>query len=180
MYTVFRILHIYEICGSHSGVSEDPSRLCWRCVVCEWFQTFRTGVLWSIETSGITHQTTQRIIPENTNPQFTASLHVSVSSTEYSSLRSYINILSSDTQSHPGRLELPVTRLWGLNIFTNLEFLALHPAEMRFRCESPTLSPSYIWRVSDSLVWSSCGMLASRGERNKRGEMPDPMLLYPH
>jgi hypothetical protein len=46
--------------------------------LCAWFPTFKTWVLWSIETSGITHQMTQRIIPENLNPQFTASLHINV------------------------------------------------------------------------------------------------------
>jgi hypothetical protein len=31
----------------------------------------------------------------------------------------------------------------------------------------------------DSLVWSGCEMLASRGERDKRGEMADRMSPYP-
>jgi hypothetical protein len=31
-YTVFGLLYICEICRSHSAVSDDSSRLCWRCV----------------------------------------------------------------------------------------------------------------------------------------------------
>jgi hypothetical protein len=49
----------------------------------------------------------------------------------------------------------------------------------KVQMRTPHGSLSYIWRVSDNLVWSSCGMLASRGEWNKRGEMSDPMSLYP-
>jgi hypothetical protein len=33
--------------------------------LCEWFPTFRKWVLRSFETSGTTHQTTRRVIPEN-------------------------------------------------------------------------------------------------------------------
>jgi hypothetical protein len=48
-------------------------------LLCEWFPAFRTWVLRAFGTSETTHQTTQRIIPENRNPQFTASLQVNVS-----------------------------------------------------------------------------------------------------
>jgi hypothetical protein len=154
--TVFRILYICEICGSHSGVSEDPNRLCWCCVVVCMVPDV-SNVVTVVHRNVGSHQTTQRIIPESLNSQFAAS----------------------NTGPHPRGLELPARRLWGPHIFTNLEFLALHPVEIRFRCESPTLGLSYKWRISDNLVRSSCGMLASTGERNNRGEMPDPMSLYP-
>jgi hypothetical protein len=36
--------------------------------LCEWFPTFRTWVVRSLETLGTTHQTTQRIFPANLNP----------------------------------------------------------------------------------------------------------------
>jgi hypothetical protein len=49
---------------------------------------------------------------------------------------------------------------------------------MRLRCEGPTLGLSDLRRVSGNLVWSSCGTLDSRGERNDMGEMPGPMSLY--
>jgi hypothetical protein len=47
--------------------------------LCEWFLTFRTRVLRPSEMLGTTHQKTQRIIPENRHPHFTASLHVNIS-----------------------------------------------------------------------------------------------------
>jgi hypothetical protein len=53
--------------------------ICVDAVSCGWVTTFRTVVLKSFETSGTTHQKTQRILPENLTPHFTDILHVNVS-----------------------------------------------------------------------------------------------------